>query len=449
MSPTTEPWGYHIFTYGCQMNVRDSEIMAGLLNSQGGTLQNQAALADLIIFNTCSVRHSAENKVYGKLGEYLKIKNSRPGMIIAFGGCMAQIPEVVNRVKRMGVDIVFGTHNLHLLPQLIERHHQGHKKVVEVWPEHGEIIEALPSQRNPGWSAFVNIMYGCNNYCSYCIVPYTRGRERSRRPQDILAELQALAADGFKEVTLLGQNVNSYGQGLPEAFDFADLLAMADSIPGLERIRFTTSHPKDMSDKLIDTIAGGRNLCEHIHVPLQAGSNEVLKRMNRHYSREHYLEMVAKIRERIPGVAISSDLIVGFPGETQADFEETLEMVEKVRFDSAFTFMYSTRTGTQAAKLPDQIDLRTKRERLLRLNQLQYAIAAEINRGMEGKIEEIMVEGPSKTDYRRMTGRTRTNRIVIFEGCPDLAGELLRVKITKGNTFSLFGEAADGKSIMK
>lgn len=449
MNPTTEPWGYHIFTYGCQMNVRDSEIIAGLLNFQGGTLQNHAALADLIIFNTCSVRHSAENKVYGKLGEYLKIKNSRPGMIIAFGGCMAQIPEVVKRVKRMGVDIVFGTHNLHQLPQLIERRRQGQNKVVEVWPEHGEIIESLPSQRNPGWSAFVNIMYGCNNYCSYCIVPYTRGRERSRRPQDILAELQALAADGFKEVTLLGQNVNSYGQGLPEACDFADLLAMADSIPGLERIRFTTSHPKDMSDKLIDTIAGGRNLCEHIHVPLQAGSNEVLKRMNRHYSREHYLEMVAKIRERIPGVAISSDLIVGFPGETEADFEETLEMVEKVRFDSAFTFMYSTRTGTQAANLPDQVDLRTKRERLLRLNQLQYAIAADINRGLEGKIEEIMVEGPSKTDNRRMTGRTRTNRIVIFEGCPDLAGELLRVKITKGKTFSLFGEAADEKSIMR
>lgn len=448
MNPTMEPWGYHIFTYGCQMNVRDSEIMAGLLTSQGGILQSQAELADLIIFNTCSVRHSAENKVYGKLGEYLKIKNTRPDMIVAFGGCMAQIPEVVSRVKKMGVDIVFGTHNLHLLPHLIERRRQGQKKVVEVWPEHGEIIEALPSQRNPGWSAFVNIMYGCNNYCSYCIVPYTRGRERSRRPQDIMAELQALAADGFKEVTLLGQNVNSYGQGLPESCDFADLLQMADSIPGLERIRFTTSHPKDMSDKLIDTIAGGRNLCEHIHVPLQAGSNEVLKRMNRHYSREHYMELVAKMRDRIPGVAISSDLIVGFPGETESDFEETLEMVEKVRFDSAFTFLYSTRTGTQAANLPDQIELRTKKERLLRLNQMQYAIAAEINGGLEGKIEEIMVEGPSKTDGRRMTGRTRNNRIVIFEGSPAWAGKLLRIRITKGKTFSLFGEAADDDPIM-
>jgi len=448
MNLTMDSWGYHIFTYGCQMNVRDSEIIAGLLTAQGGILQNQAEQADIIIFNTCSVRHSAENKVYSKLGEYLKIRRTRPDMIVAFGGCMAQIPEVVSKVKRMGVDIVFGTHNLHLLPQLIDRHRQGQKKVVDVWPQHGEIIEALPSQRNPGWSAFVNIMYGCNNYCSYCIVPYTRGRERSRRPQDIMAELQALATDGFKEVTLLGQNVNSYGQGLPEGCDFADLLKMADSIPGLERIRFTTSHPKDMSDKLIDTIAGGRNLCEHIHVPLQAGSNEVLKRMNRHYSREHYLELVAKMRARIPGVAISSDLIVGFPGETEADFKDTLEMVEKVRLDSAFTFMYSTRTGTHAANLPDQIDLETKKERLLRLNQRQYAIAAEINRDLEGEIEEIMVEGPSKTDNRRLTGRTRTNRIVIFEGSPDLAGELVRVRITKGKTFSLFGEAADRKPKM-
>ncbi|MEQ8236772.1 MAG: tRNA (N6-isopentenyl adenosine(37)-C2)-methylthiotransferase MiaB [Syntrophomonadaceae bacterium] len=448
MNPTNEPWSYHIFTYGCQMNVRDSEIIAGLLTSQGGISQNQAELADLIVFNTCSVRHSAENKVYSKLGEYLKIRNTRPDMIVAFGGCMAQIPEVVSKVKRMGVNIVFGTHNLHRLPQLIDRHRQSRKKVIEVWLEHGEIIEALPSQRNPGLSAFVNIMYGCNNYCSYCIVPFTRGRERSRRPQDIMAELQALAADGFKEVTLLGQNVNSFGQGLPEACDFADLLQMADSIPGLERIRFTTSHPKDMSDKLIDTIAGGRHLCEHIHVPLQAGSNEVLKRMNRHYSREHYLELVAKMRDRIPGVAISSDLIVGFPGETEADFEKTLEMVEKVRFDSAFTFLYSTRTGTKAANLSDQIELRTKKERLLRLNQMQYSIAAEINRGLESKIEEIMVEGPSKTDGRRMTGRTRTNRIVIFEGSPDWAGKLLKIRINKGKTFSLFGEAAEDEPKM-
>ncbi|HPT69951.1 MAG TPA: tRNA (N6-isopentenyl adenosine(37)-C2)-methylthiotransferase MiaB, partial [Syntrophomonas sp.] len=420
--------GYHILTYGCQMNSRDSEIISGLLESSGYT-EVPLKDAELVVFNTCSVRHSAENKVYGKLGEVNKIKRSKPGMIIAFGGCMAQLPEVVQRLKRKGVDIMFGTHNLHQLPVLLDRIRSGENQVIEVWDQHGGIIEDLPSTRRAGASAFVNIMYGCNNFCSYCIVPYTRGRERSRNARDIIREMEELAAEGFKEITLLGQNVNSYGQGASEIMDFAGLLKLADRIDGLERIRFMTSHPKDMSDALIETIAAGEKLCEHIHIPLQAGSNSVLKRMNRGYTRQHYLELVDKIRERIPAAAITTDLIVGFPGESEADFADTLDMVEKVRFDGAFTFMYSVRTGTRAASFAEQIELPVKQERLMQLNKKQYDIALQINRAMEGQTFEILVDGPSKTNPERLTGRTRTNHIVIFSGPKDLIGQLINVKI--------------------
>jgi len=421
------------------MNSRDSEIISGLLE-QAGYCEVPLEAADLVVFNTCSVRHSAENKVYGKLGEVNKIKRSKPGMRIAFGGCMAQLPEVVKRLKRQGVDVVFGTHNLHQLPILLERIDAGEKSVIEVWEQHGEIIEDLPSKRKKSVSAFVNIMYGCNNFCSYCIVPYTRGRERSRKARDIIWELEKMVGEGVKEVTLLGQNVNSYGQGGDESLDFASLLQMADKVEGLQRIRFMTSHPKDMSDALIDTIAAGEKLCEHIHVPLQAGSNQVLKRMNRGYTRESYLELINKMRARIPGVAITSDLIVGFPGESEADFDDTLEMVERVRFDAAFTFMYSVRTGTRAASFNDQIELAVKQNRLLRLNQQQYDIALQKNQALEGRVMEILVDGPSKTNPDRLTGRTRTNLIVIFSGPNDLIGQLINVKITTGKTFSVFGE---------
>jgi len=431
---------YQILTYGCQMNVRDSEIISGLLANMGYEEQSSIEQADLIIFNTCSVRHSAENKVYSKLGQYTKLKKSRPHMIIAFGGCMAQLPEVIKKVKKMGVDIIFGTHNLHEIPYLVEKFRETNKKVIQVWQEHGEVIESLPSHRKEGLSAFVNIMYGCNNFCSYCIVPYTRGRERSRHPRDIITEVEKLAGSGFKEVTFLGQNVNSYGKGLSESFDFADLLMMADKVEGLERVRFMTSHPKDMSDKLIDTIANGNKLCEHIHVPLQAGSNKILRKMNRSYTKEHYLDLVGKMRERIPGVAITSDLIVGFPGETEDDFLETLDMVQKVRFDAAFTFLYSIRSGTKAALMGEQVDQAAKKNRLLRLNQLQYSIAAELNRGLEGSIQKVLVEGLSKTNEDKLMARTRNNRIVIFSGPKSLIGKLISVRITKGKTFSMFAE---------
>ena len=353
---------------------------------------------------------------------------------------MAQLPQVREKLKKSGVDVVFGTHNIHELPYLIATARAGKQSVYQVWEQEGMVVEPMPSQRRPGLSAYVNIMYGCNNFCSYCIVPYTRGRERSRQPEDIIKELEEIASQGYREVTLLGQNVNSYGHGLEKDVDFADLLGMASSVEGIERIRFTTSHPKDMSDKLIDSVAVLPKVCEHIHVPLQAGSNEVLRRMNRHYTREHYLELTQKIRQRIPGVAITSDLIVGFPGETEEDFLDTLDMVKKVRFEAAFTFMYSPRSGTRAAGWEEQLDLEEKKERLQRLNQVQYQIATEINQSMQGSIKEVLVEGPSKTNPEKLTSRTRTNQIVIFSGPIDLIGQLINVRIIEARTFSLFGE---------
>jgi len=437
---TGESKKYFIFTYGCQMNVRDSETIAGLLEAMRYIEAASPEEADLILFNTCSVRHSAENKVYGKLGEIMSLKKKNPDILIAFGGCMAQLAEVRQKLKKQGVDVVFGTHNIHELPHLIQEARESQSPVFRVWEKEGQVIESLPSKRPNGISAFVNIMYGCNNFCSYCIVPYTRGRERSRHFADIIKEVEKLAANGYKEVTLLGQNVNSYGKGLGVKIDFADLLREVNAVEGIERIRFTTSHPKDVSDKLIDTIAECSKVCEHIHMPLQAGSNTVLQRMNRSYTREHYLELVGKIRHKIPSIAITSDLIVGFPGETEEDFLQTLDMVEKVRFDAAFTFMYSPRSGTKAALFGDQVSLEEKKERLQRLNDVQYRIATEINESLAGTVQEVLVEGPSKTNREKLTSRTRTNRIVIFSGPKTLIGKLINVKIVKARTFSLFGE---------
>lgn len=431
---------YLTLTFGCQMNVRDSETISGLLEAAGFCPCTDLEEAQLVVLNTCSVRHSAENKVYGKLGELKKLKIRRPELLVAVGGCMSQLPEVRRRLKKLGVDIVFGTHNLHELPLLVDQALGGPGSVFKVWEEAGEVVEALPVVRKPGLTAFVNIMYGCNNYCSYCIVPYTRGRERSRRPGDILDEIQNLAAAGYQEVTLLGQNVNSYGRGLGETVDFADLLEAANQVSGIKRIRFTTSHPKDMTDKLIDAIGGLDKVCEHLHVPLQSGSNKILSAMNRGYTREHYLQLSERIRQRIPGVAITTDFIVGFPGESEEDFGDTMDMVEKVRFDAAFTFLYSQRSGTQAAEMKEQISPEDKRERLLRLNMAQYRIATEINLAREGKEEEVLVEGPSKTNALKLTGRTRSNRIVIFSGPESLIGHIIHVRITEARTFSLFGE---------
>lgn len=431
---------YTILSYGCQMNVRDSETIAGLLEAAGYQPGSRLDESSLVVLNTCSVRHSAENKVFGKLGELKKLKKQKPDMLVALGGCMAQLPEVRVNLRKQGVDIVFGTHNIHELPLLVEEALLGKKAVYRVWDQEGEIVESLPVVRKPGLNGFVNIMYGCDNYCSYCIVPYTRGRERSRRPIDIIEEVHQLAEQGYVEITLLGQNVNSYGRGLAEPVDFADLLEQVNGVNGIKRVRFTTSHPKDISEKLIDAIADLDKVCEHVHVPLQAGSNTVLKAMNRSYTKEQYLDLSQRLRSRIPGVAITTDLIVGFPGESEEDFQDTLDMVRKVRFDAAFTFMYSKRSGTKAAKMEELISLDQKRSRLLRLNQVQYKIASDLNRELEGNKVEVLVEGPSKTNPEKLTSRTRTNRIVIFSGPRTLVGQTVQVKITEAKTFSMFGE---------
>lgn len=431
---------YLTFTYGCQMNVRDSETIAGLLEAMGYSATDDLDKADLVLFNTCSVRHSAENKVFGKLGEITALKRKRPDLIIALGGCMAQVPENRIRLKKQGVDIVFGTHNIHELPQIINEVLMKKSRIINVWDNAGPIVESLPAKRSPGVNAFVNIMFGCDNFCSYCIVPYTRGRERSRRPADIVQEITELARLGYPEITLLGQNVNSYGKGLDENIDFADLLGMVSEIDGIKRIRFTTSHPKDMSDRLIDAMAKYDKVCEHAHIALQSGSNNVLKRMNRGYTQEHFVNLVNKMRDRIPEIAITTDIIVGFPGETEKDYMETLKTVDKIRFDAAFTFMYSPRAGTRAASFTDEVPLEIKKERLIRLNTLQYGIAMDINKSLEGTVQEVLVEGPSKTDPQKMSSRTRTNRIIIFSGNEGLIGKIINVKITEAKTFSLFGE---------
>lgn len=442
--------GYYILTYGCQMNERDSEVIAGLLNRAGYEQAVKLEDADLVVFNTCAVRHSAENKVFGKLGEIKRLKNKKAEMIVAFGGCMAQIAEVREKLQRLGVDVVFGTHNLHELPELLERYQKASKPVLEVWDKAGPVVEGLPSCRRSGVTAYVNIMFGCNNFCSYCIVPYVRGRERSRKPESIVAEIRELADKGVREVTLLGQNVNSYGRGLDEAVDFADLLERVNEIPGIERIRFTTSHPRDVNKRLISAMSDLDKVCEHLHAPLQAGSNRILKLMNRGYTREYYFDLCSELREAVPGIAITSDLIVGFPGEEESDFMDTLDAVERIRFEAAFTFMYSPRTGTAACQLPDQVPREVKHQRLMRLNELQYRIALEINQKMVGKVYDVLVEGPSKTNPDKLTGRTRTNHIVIFDGPTNLIGQTVGVRINSAGTFTLFGLlAAEGNEESK
>ncbi|MGE5423579.1 MAG: tRNA (N6-isopentenyl adenosine(37)-C2)-methylthiotransferase MiaB [Ignavibacteriales bacterium] len=431
---------YIILTYGCQMNERDSEVIAGLLESSGYRCADSLDDTDLVVFNTCSVRHSAENKVYGKLGEIKKLKTEKRHLKVAFGGCMAQLEDVRKRLGNLGVDLVFGTHNVHELPEMLEQMYERRKRYVRVWDKPGEVVEGLPSIRNIGLTAFVNIMYGCNNYCAYCIVPYVRGQERSREPDQIVAEIQQLVDKGVKEVTLLGQNVNSYGKGLAQEIDFSDLLAKVNSIEGLLRVRFMTSHPRDFNDKLIDTVSSLDKVCEHIHIPMQAGSNKILKMMNRGYTREQYFALIDRIRDRVSGSAITTDLIVGFPGEEEVDFNHTIEAVDRIRFDGAFTFIYSKRTGTRACDMENHVPLDEKRRRLMLLNDIQYRIARESNDRYLNEVVEILVEGPSKNNQTKLTGRTRTNRIVVFDGPDDLIGQMTKIRITESGTFTLFGE---------
>lgn len=432
---------YFMITYGCQMNEHDSEVMAGILEEMGYRPAEQKEDADIILINTCCVRETAENKVYGLLGQLRKLKMNRPDLIVGVGGCMTQQEAVAQKIKNRFpyVDLIFGTRNLPQLKELIKRASVGQRTVVELLDRSSPVPEGLPIKRVSGVKAWVVITYGCNNFCTYCIVPYVRGRECSRHPDDIIAEVKNLAAGGYKEVTLLGQNVNSYGRDLPVEIDFAGLLAEVNKIEGVERIRFTTSHPRDFTTRLIDVISRGEKICEHIHLPVQAGSNHVLRMMNRGYTREDYLELIARIRKSVPGVAITTDIMVGFPGETDEDFAQTLDLVEKVRFDSAFMFVYNTRPGTPAARMPGQVEEEVKRERIKTLIEIQNGITKAINRREEGKIQRILVDGESKTNPQMLSGRTRTNKLVVFPGSSNLIGKFIDVKIVRGKLTHLEG----------
>ncbi|MBX5437427.1 MAG: tRNA (N6-isopentenyl adenosine(37)-C2)-methylthiotransferase MiaB [Alicyclobacillaceae bacterium] len=439
--PGGEPYRFIIKTYGCQMNEHDTETMAGLLQAMGYEPAAYDADADVILFNTCAVRENAEDKVFGEIGRIRPLKAANPGLILGLCGCMAQeqgVQELVLR-KFPWIDLVFGTHNLHRLPELLTRARNSLDTVLEVWDKPAELVEDLPKVRRDRVRAWVNIQYGCNKFCTYCIVPYTRGPERSRLPQDIVNEVAGLAAAGCREVTLLGQNVNDYGADLGDV-TFAQLLRKVNAVDGIERVRFTTSNPWNFTDELIAAIAECDHVVEHIHLPVQSGNNQILKRMNRTYTREFYLNLVERIRRAIPGVSLTTDIIVGFPGETEEQFLDTLRLVEEVRFDNAFTFIYSPRENTPAARFPDDTKSEEKKERLLRLNELQTRISREINESLRGAVVEVLVEGPSKTNPSVWAGRTRTNKLVLFPGRPEWAGRLGRVRITDPQSWVLKGE---------
>lgn len=425
------------------MNEEDSEKLAGFLKGMGYIKTEDINSADVILFNTCCVREHAELKVYGNVGRLKKLKEKRPEIIIAISGCMMQqegIPQAIKK-KFPFVDIIFGTHNIHRFPELLQNALQSNSTIIEVWDKEGEVIEGIQSERENDIKAFVTIMYGCNNFCTYCIVPYTRGRERSRKPEAIIEEIRQLSSKGYKEITLLGQNVNSYGKDI-EGMNFAKLLRMVNEVEGIERIRFMTSHPKDLTDDVIEAIRDCEKVCEHIHLPVQSGSTNILKKMNRKYTKEKYLELVDKIKSRIKDVSITTDIIVGFPGETEEDFNETLDLVSKVEYDSAFTFIYSKRKGTPAAEYEDQVPDDVKHERFNRLVELVNNICERKNMEYKDKVVEVLVEGPSKTDKSKITGRTRNGKLVHFTASDegDLKGKLVNVKITQPQNFILIGE---------
>lgn len=422
---------YHIITFGCQMNENDSERIAGMLENYGYLPTDERGEADLIAVNTCCVRETAENKVFSLLGRLGQIKKQNPNLLICLGGCMSQQEHMGQEIKKRFpyVDIVFGTQNMHMLPDLIDRAKNEKKQIIDVWTEARTISEGLPVKRKGGVRAWVPITYGCNNYCTYCIVPYVRGRERSRQPEAVLQEIEELGRLGYIDITLLGQNVNSYGKDLNNGIDFAWLLSEIDKINGVDRIRFMTSHPRDFCDKLVKTMARLPKVCEHIHLPVQSGSNRILKLMNRGYTREDYFALVEKIRLSIPEVALTTDIMVGFPDETDVDFAQTVELVKKVEFESAFTFIYNKRKGTPAAKMDNQVVGEVKSARIQELVQIQNEISLGKNRGEIGKTLDCLVEGPSKTKADLMSARTRTNKIVVFRGGQELVGQILPLRI--------------------
>jgi tRNA-2-methylthio-N6-dimethylallyladenosine synthase len=436
--PEQKPKFVHLATWGCQMNDHDSEVMRALLEQSGLVWTEEVEEADVVVLNTCSVRKSAEQKAMGFLGALKHLKESRPGVVVAVGGCMTQNREIRDQLRKSAhVNIIFGARSFHRLPSLISRYNTTRAQVVETDMDEQPPSGALPAHRDSPIKAYVTIMYGCNNFCSYCVVPYARGREKSRPLTEICEEVGGLADGGYLEVMLLGQNVNSYGKDLPGGVNFAALLEELDLMPGLARIHYMTSHPRDFSDELITTIRQSRKVCEHFHLPLQSGSNSVLERMNRGYTREQYLQLVAKIRSAIPAASITTDLILGFPGETEQEFQETLDLVERVRFDAIYVFLYSPRPGTAAAAMLDQISGEVKKQRFTRLTEAQNEISLEINKALVGQDWEVLVEGKSKTNPERWSGRTRTGKIVVFKGEGDLTGKIVEVAIDCAQTWNL------------
>ena len=434
---------YHVVTFGCQMNARDSEKLAGILE-RIGYVETDTEDADFLIYNTCTVRENANLRVYGRLGQVKNIKKKRPGMLIALCGCMMQEPQVVEKIRTSyrHVDIIFGTHNIFKLAELIQERLTTGKTVVDIWKDTDQIVENLPSERKYPFKSGINITFGCNNFCTSCIVPYVRGRERSRLPEDILSEIKTAVSDGVREVMLLGQNVNSYGKNLDHPVTFAQLLRQVTEIPGLERVRFMTSHPKDLSDELIDVIASSDKICRHLHLPLQSGSDRILQKMNRHYTKAHYLTLVDKIRSACPDISLTTDIIVGFPGETEEDFLETMDVVNKVGFDSAFTFIYSKRSGTPAAQMPEQVPEDVIKDRFDRLLRLVQEKAATGSGRFEGMTVPVMVEEINDHDPSMVTGRMSQNILVHFPGKKDLIGKIVNVHLLCSKGFYYIGEMA-------
>ena len=435
---------FFIQNAGCQMNSLQTDTVAGIVKRMGYKEVEKEENADVVIYNTCTVRENANLKIYGHLGHLKSIKRHKPDMKIVLFGCMMQEPEVIEKIHKdySFVDLVFGTHNFHKFPELFYRSLNTEGQIIDVWKESDEIVEGMPSDRKYSFKTGVNIMFGCNNFCSYCIVPYVRGREKSREPEDIIEEIKGLVADGVTEIMLLGQNVNSYGKTLEHPVTFARLLQRVEEIEGLKRIRFMTSHPKDLSDELIETMAKSKKVCHHLHLPMQSGSSRILKIMNRRYDKEKYLELVEKIRKAVPDISLTTDIIVGFPGETEEDFQDTLDVVEKSCFDTAFTFIYSKRSGTPAAKMENQVSEEVVKDRFDRLLSLVQEKGREASSRFEGTVQEILVEEESK-EKGIFTGRTQYNLLVHFPGCQDMLGKYVKVKLDTCKGFYYMGTLAE------
>ncbi|MBQ7794272.1 MAG: tRNA (N6-isopentenyl adenosine(37)-C2)-methylthiotransferase MiaB [Clostridia bacterium] len=429
-------------THGCQQNENDSERLRGMLAEAGYDFSDDINDADVVVFNTCAVRENAEDKIFGRIGILKHIKEHKPHMLIALCGCMVQQQHIAEKIRTVHpqVDLVFGPHALYRFPELLEKAYKSRKTLLSVDDSDGAIAEDMPVMREDAHKAWVSVMYGCNNFCTYCVVPYVRGRERSRKPECIISEIEELARDGVGEITLLGQNVNSYGKDLEEDIDFADLIRRVNDIEGIERIRFMTSHPKDFGDRLIDAMAECDKVCPQLHLPFQSGSDKVLADMNRRYTRAEYLEKLNKAKARIPNLALTTDIIVGFPTETQADFEDTVSLLEEAEFDMIFSFIYSRRVGTPAAKMESVLSDEQIHKNFERMLSVQNEISRRKNEAYVGRVCRVLVDGESKTDSKMLTSRTDTGKIVNFAGDKSLAGKYIDVKITKAQTWSLYGE---------